>query len=348
MKKLLILFAFALGVGSFSFAEASTIYSQPIANTVVNNARVHHILVVCAPVNTQNILESVSFVTGTDDDITTAGSWALYVWPATDATCGSMGTIGINANIGSLATSTGYTFDVSSYAMALATTSYVRVEVYNAGATIGNQSMGTTGLLNNGDIDQNSSLTLKDGLNNDINWAAIQVSPPIDFTAIRYVATSSSIFQGLDASSTLEAIANDCADAGNIFSRGICRAFSYLFIPNPTVINQFQTIGPDLATRFPASWFYQVQTEIDSFSTTTVSAPTWSMNLHDIGIGSSTPMGNFLPNITFFSSTTITQYFPSGTWEAGQLLLAATFWMAAFYTLYAIGHRLFMGQKHSV
>jgi len=181
-----------------------------------------------------------------------------------------------------------------------------------------------------------------------INWNQISVAPPIDFAAIQYVATSTSIFSGTTSSSTLEAIANECADSGNIFTRALCRAFSYLFIPNPTVLNQYQSIPTDLAARFPASWFYQIQDEIDSFATSTQSAPVWSMNLHSIGIGSTTPMGNFLPDITFFSSTTIKGYFTDAQWNAGQTLLAATFWMLAFYTLYAIGHRLFIPKHNSV
>lgn len=180
------------------------------------------------------------------------------------------------------------------------------------------------------------------------NWRALQIVPAIDFDAIQYVATSTALFSSTTSSSTLAAIADQCSETGNVFARAICRATVYLFVPNPVVLNQFQTIPTDLAARFPASWFYEIQDEIDSFSTTTSSSPVWTMNLHDIGIGSSTSMGNFLPNVTIFSATTVKSYVPTSTWDAMMLLVTGSIWLLAFYTVYAIGHRLFIGKHKTV
>jgi len=177
------------------------------------------------------------------------------------------------------------------------------------------------------------------------NWGAVIVAPALDFGAIQYVATSTSLFSG-DASGTLQAIANQCSETGNVFSLALCRAFSYLFIPNPTVLNQYLTIGPTLQDKFPVSWFYQLQTEINTVSTTTLSSPVWTMNLHDIGVGSTTSMGNIMPNMIVFSSSTVKHYITDSQWNALMTLAGAAIWLIAFYTLYGIGNRLFTGHKN--
>lgn len=180
------------------------------------------------------------------------------------------------------------------------------------------------------------------------NWGAITVAPPIDFNAVSFVSTSTSFFSATNSSSTLEAIAEQCSTTGNVFSYGLCRAFSYLFVPNPSVLNQFQNLGPQLETRFPVSWVYQVQDEIDNAATTTLSSPVWTMNLQDIGIGSTTSMGNILPNMVVFSSSTVKHYISDSQWNALMTLAGAAIWLVAFYTLYGIGHKLFSGHRQHV
>jgi len=182
----------------------------------------------------------------------------------------------------------------------------------------------------------------------NIDWNSLSVAPPLDFNAVKFVATSTSFFSGTTSSSTLEAISLECSQSGNIFAAALCRAFAYLWIPNPTVLNQYSQIGPALATKFPLSWFYQVQTAVNTVSTTTLSSPIWTMNFHDIGIGSTTPMGNVLPNLVVFSSSTVKQYITETQWTALMTLAGAAIWLLAFYTLYGIGHRLFTGHKNTV
>jgi hypothetical protein len=70
----------------------------------------------------------------------------------------------------------------------------------------------------------------------------------------------------------------------------------------------------------------------------------WVIPLHDIGLGSTTPMGNFLPNITILSSTTITYYIGMDRWNALQLLLIASLYLGFAYGLYR--EAKFLAAKH--
>jgi len=49
-------------------------------------------------------------------------------------------------------------------------------------------------------------------------------------------------------------------------------------------------------------------------------APDLSYDLADLGIGSTTPMGNILPNITVFASSTVRTYLPDAIFSVLKFL----------------------------
>jgi len=119
-------------------------------------------------------------------------------------------------------------------------------------------------------------------------------------------ATSSSLFSGMSATSTLAALNGQCSQSGNIFAEALCVSFSFLFIPDPSTLSSFSTL-PQLAEQhFPFSWLAQVQSTWAALSaSSTLNEPSYAYNFHDLGIGSTTPLGNILPNVSAFSSSTI-------------------------------------------
>lgn len=169
------------------------------------------------------------------------------------------------------------------------------------------------------------------------NWGAITFPPPIDFGAIQFVATSSSLF--VNSTTSLISIADQCDDAGNIFSRGICYAFTYLFVPTPTVLNNYAALPELVTTKFPFSWVSDVQNGINDLSTSPVAAPVYSFALADLGIGSTTPIGNLLPNFVGFSTSTVFTYMSPTVWASGQLLISGILWMGLAYDVYATVRR---------
>jgi len=97
---------------------------------------------------------------------------------------------------------------------------------------------------------------------------------------------------------------------------GLCRVGLFLVIPTSDSLNQFSTLASYTKNRFPFSYIASVT---DTWSTLTASstanAPVYAFPLHDAGIGSTSALGNILPNVTVFSSSTVEQYFPSGMFQ---------------------------------
>jgi len=164
-----------------------------------------------------------------------------------------------------------------------------------------------------------------------IDWGAVNISPIINWGNLQFAATSTSLFA--DATSTLEAIASQCDDAGNIFSRGLCWAGTYLFVPNPNVLNQYAALPQLVQTKFPFSWVSGVKEEFDTLSASS-STQSFSVDMSTLGMGSTSPIGNVLPNITLFSTSTVTRFMPAGMWAAIQALMAAALWIALGYDIY--------------
>lgn len=147
-------------------------------------------------------------------------------------------------------------------------------------------------------------------------------------------ATSSSMFSDQTATSTLQDLADQCSQTSNAFAEAICISFSFLFMPGQTTINRWAALSDEYQTKFPFSWVYESADLFESLTYTASSSPVYTMSLHDLNIGSTSPMGNILPNFTAFSSTTVMQYIPSNVWAAFQALIAASLWLLLGFDIY--------------
>jgi hypothetical protein len=159
-----------------------------------------------------------------------------------------------------------------------------------------------------------------------IDWNALYV-PVVFSSSTAAIATSSGLWNNLTlASSTAQ------CNSGNLFTDGMCAAGTFLLIPNVDILNGFFSIPTQAATKFPFSWIYGVKTEFDSLSVSSTTAmTTLSYNLHDLGIGSTTSMGNILPNTEVFSKNTIETYISPTLWASFQTLMAAALWLSFFW-----------------
>jgi len=172
---------------------------------------------------------------------------------------------------------------------------------------------------------------------------------PIDWGAYRFdftyattsfgIATSSGLWGAYTASSTLDEIGESCA-GDNVLGKAICTSFAYMFVPNPEVVGLWTNLPTTAQTKFPFSWVTDVKNSITGLTaSSTANSPTYAYNLADLGLGSTTPLGNMLPNFTAFSSSTALTYMPAGVWAAGQALMAAVLWLALGFDIYATVRR---------
>lgn len=146
------------------------------------------------------------------------------------------------------------------------------------------------------------------------------------------VATSSSLFSGQNATDTLTSLAGQCSQTGNVFAEGICVGVSFLLLPSPSSLNAFFAIPATAAGKFPFSWIVGARTEFNSLSVASTTAMvSLSFNFQDLGIGSTTSMGNILPDVNVFSKSTIETYISPTLWDTFQTLIAAGMWLAFFW-----------------
>jgi len=142
-------------------------------------------------------------------------------------------------------------------------------------------------------------------------------------------ATSSSIFSGNDATTSLGYLDNQCSQLGNIFASGLCTGFAFLFVPSPSVMNQFFGIPTAVETKFPFSWVVQLSGIVNGLTASSTSTSTIAtLDLYSAGIGSTTAIGNILPHAQeIFGYTVITSLLPAGMWATIQQLIAAAAWV---------------------
>jgi len=161
-----------------------------------------------------------------------------------------------------------------------------------------------------------------------INWNNIEIAPSLNFDAVKFVATSTSFFSGTTSSSTLEAISAECSASGNFFSAALCRAFAYLFVPNPTVTNQYIGLGSTTASKFPFSYIGGVIglfTGLTASTSVNMIAP--HIDFASVDPASSTPFGHILPDQTIMSTSTIQRFMPVGFWSWVYLFMEAAIWL---------------------
>lgn len=154
-------------------------------------------------------------------------------------------------------------------------------------------------------------------------------------------ATSSSLFSGFDATSTLGKLDAQCSQATNLFAEGLCMAGVFLFVPDPATLDDFFALPSVAATKFPFSWIYGVKGQFDVLSASTTSNfASLSLNLASTGVGSTTAIGNILPNFVGFSTTTLLAYIGSGVWNTFQDLISAGLWLGLVLYIYQFARRM--------
>jgi hypothetical protein len=150
-------------------------------------------------------------------------------------------------------------------------------------------------------------------------------------------ATSSSIFSGQDATSTLTDLAAQCSQSGNIFAESICIAFSFLFLPSNASVAQIAGIPAAAGQRFPFSYIAGVTSAFGSLtaSTTPNFAPV-ELNFRDnTPIATSTPgFGNFMPDLMVLSTTTLFKYISPTLWGFLQGLIAVSLWFTLAFDIF--------------
>jgi len=128
---------------------------------------------------------------------------------------------------------------------------------------------------------------------------------------------------------------------GQSISLGFCNVGVFLFIPDQTAIDRFVGIASSSQTKIPFSYFYQIKSLYENLiATTSPSFIDIELPLHNIGIGSSTALGNFLPNVSAFSTSTISTYIPDSTRSVLRTLMSSVIWLLFAYYAYGVVTRM--------
>lgn len=164
---------------------------------------------------------------------------------------------------------------------------------------------------------------------NALRFTYPDVTGAVDYFGINYNDAIQTI---TTSTSTCEAVASSsqCAVFSGTFDFGSCA--SYLLVPNSCSFDDYSQLPSSLAGRFPFAYVASIGSTWGSLqASTTLNSPTYSLNLHDLGIGSTSSIGNVLPNFVFFSASTTEQDFPPGTFDilkglAGIAIILETIW----------------------
>ena len=114
----------------------------------------------------------------------------------------------------------------------------------------------------------------------------------------------------------------------------------YLIIPSSNIYSLYGNIPKLLGSKFPFSYITSIQNTWKELTASAGTAPTLTYSLHDIGIGSTTPLGNFLPNVEIFSEATVTTYLNPTILEIFKSLVATVLIALTFLNIYAHSMRL--------
>lgn len=347
MKNSLLLVLTILILGSFSFVNAESIfYTQPIATDTATNPGNIYFTATSSIFYNQTSTMTLSSVINSGSG--TSGIYIDYrnnLFTFTDLDCTQNQ---VTYNLGNAhpyftnyfliplngGVDQNYDFDISAINGHLVGVKCIQLAMQvnsNGGTLIGTHYYGyiTTG----GTIPFNGSFTIS------------SLGTGIPFTG-NYVpiATTSALFNSntYNATDTLNALNNGCTEIDNLFGKAICTSFSFLFLPDPTILNTFTSIPETVSTKFPFSWLTQTQTIYNSLTaTTTENVSPVILNLHNLGIGSTTPMGNILPNFTILSKDTIKYYIPANVWLTLQLLMIAAIYIPLGVHIFHVSRKKF-------
>jgi len=168
-------------------------------------------------------------------------------------------------------------------------------------------------------------------------------TPLVFSTSSSAIAASSSLWGAFASTSVLTATCN----TGNLFGDALCTAFSYLFVPNPNVLNQYAGLPGVIETRFPFSWVVGVQSAFNGLTaSSTANMIDLEFDYPTMGIGTSTPLGlsAIAPKIEVFGTSTIEKYIGSTYWALFQTLISLAIWLTltadVFFTVRNSMHRV--------
>lgn len=120
------------------------------------------------------------------------------------------------------------------------------------------------------------------------------------------------------------------------FSLSDC--LGYVLLPSQNWLANYTALPTQFGNTFPFSYMTSAQATWNTLvASSTENAPAYNFNFHNLGIGSTTAMGNILPNTQAFGASTTEAYFPPGTFNTLKALIAAIIWLSfiadAFFTV---------------
>jgi len=129
---------------------------------------------------------------------------------------------------------------------------------------------------------------------------------------------------------------------GATIGNGFCVALGFLFVPTQTSLAQFADLEPLLSQKLPFSYIFQVSNTWNSLqASSTDNLPTYSIDMHSLGIGSTTALGNILPSgMDLLSTTTVNKYLPQGVHDGLFALAEFAIALTALASMYYEGRRV--------
>jgi len=271
----------------------------------------------------------------------------LYFQLKGDAFTEQLGFVGSYAPTSFEATSSPVLFDLVYYLDGLSLpTEYIGVAYnYDTGSsiTLGKYTLPdtTTGAFNRA----TSSIAFTEDGSYSVNWWLVDpdneygtVGVPTEVTFS--INATSSFFQTPAIKGIQNNIASTSCNVNFLGTFNMADCVTYMTIPSSNIYSLYGNIPKTLAGKFPFSYIASIQTTWKGLNATASTTPTLSYNLHDIGIGSTTPLGNFLPNIEVFSEATITTYLSSDILAIFRALIATVLIALTFLNIYAHTMRL--------
>jgi len=150
-----------------------------------------------------------------------------------------------------------------------------------------------------------------------------------NWTGINASSTPLTALYNNTASDTLSHIATQCQASGNVFSEALCATFTFLLVPDPTIVNGYASLASTtLPSKFPFSWFYAVNGTFNSLTaSSTANMAAVSVALSSADPATTTPFGHILPDMTVLSTSTITHFMPAGLLALLLFLEASALWV---------------------
>lgn len=157
-----------------------------------------------------------------------------------------------------------------------------------------------------------------------------------DWTGINATNTPLLALYDSDATTTLDLIQSRCVQDGALdFGYAICSATTFLFVPSPEIINGYAALPDTVENKFPFSWYTGLRDLYSGLvASSTSNMATVSVGFAAVDPAASSSFGAILPNMTVLSSSTITQYMPTGFLSVLLALETAALWVLFGFFIY--------------